>query len=544
MRRIIILNTRRSNYWSSELITLLSSVFFTLACNASFWAELLSSKELTLTHTWLIIICTGIAITGLQWFLLLLVINRWTFRWFMIGLFLVTSIMVYFMNTFHVYIDPNMVTNVISTDYQESKELLQWRVIPYFLLLGVIPCWIVWHIRIYKRSLLSYWTGRFGCIFLSCLMFFGAGWAVYNDLSPIHRAKKEIVYLVTPLNLFSSSAKAYWRAQRTKANKTRTLIAKDAQQIPRAEGTKPRAIVLVIGETVRAANWGLGDYSRQTTPELAKHQLINFSQVSSCGTSTAVSLPCMFSPYGLHHYDEKRINQSESFLHLLNRLNISVLWRDNQSGCKGVCDGLPMEKLKIDALCKKGRCFDEILLQQLKEKISSVKGDQLIVLHMLGNHGPAYFERYPEQFKRWQPTCDTADLASCSQESIVNTYDNAILYTDSVLARALDELSAITTHDTGLIYVSDHGESLGEHNLFLHGLPYFMAPDEQKKVPMIFWSSKGLSEQLALDDQCMQNKKEQAISHDYLFSTVLSLFDVKTKIYDKKYDLLHSCRKG
>lgn len=163
---------------------------------------------------------------------------------------------------------------------------------------------------------------------------------------------------------------------------------------------------------------------------------------------------------------------------------------------------------------------------------------------MLGNHGPAYFERYPEQFKRWQPTCDTADLASCSQESIVNTYDNAILYTDAVLARALDELSTITTHDTGLIYVSDHGESLGEHNLFLHGLPYFMAPDEQKKVPMIFWSSKGLSEQLALDDECMQSKKEQAISHDYLFSTVLSLFDVKTKSYHKKYDLLHTCRKG
>ncbi|WP_058534964.1 phosphoethanolamine transferase [Legionella saoudiensis] len=534
----------RPSYWSSELITLFSSLFFTLACNASFWNELLSGKELISTHTLFIIICTGIAITGLQWFLLLLVVNRWTFKGFMISLFLVTSIMVYFMNTFHVYIDPNMVTNVISTDYQESKELLQWRIVPYLLLLGVIPSWIVWHIRIYKRSLLSYWTGRLGAIFLSMLMFFGAGWAVYNDLSPIHRAKKEIVYLVTPLNLFSSSSKAYWRAQRAQANITRTLIGTDAQQMPRPDGSKPRAIILVIGETVRAANWGLGEYSRQTTPELAKHQLINFSQVNSCGTSTAVSLPCMFSPYGLRHYDEQRISQSESLLHLLNRLNISVLWRDNQSGCKGVCDGLPVEKLKVEAMCKNGRCFDEILLHQLKEKIGSVKGDQLIVLHMLGNHGPAYYERYPEQFKRWLPTCDTADLASCSQESIVNTYDNAILYTDSVLARALDELSTVTTHDTGLIYVSDHGESLGEHNLFLHGLPYFMAPDEQKKVPMIFWPSKGLVKQLALDEECMQNKKEAAISHDYLFSTVLSLFDVKTKAYNKKYDLLHSCRKG
>ena len=120
---------------------------------------------------------------------------------------------------------------------------------------------------------------------------------------------------------------------------------------------------------------------------------------------------------------------------------------------------------------------------------------------MLGNHGPAYFERYPEQFKRWKPTCETTDLSSCSQKSLVNTYDNAILYTDSILARAIDELGTITTHDTGLIYVSDHGESLGEHNLFLHGLPYFMAPDEQKKIPMIFWLSQGLSQQLGITRQ-------------------------------------------
>lgn len=448
------------------------------------------------------------------------------------------------MNTFHIYIDPTMITNIVSTDYQESKELLQWRIIPYLLILGVFPTWIVWLIRINKKNFLSYWGGRFGAIFLSLLMFLGAGWAVFNDLSPIHRAKKEIVYLITPLNLFSSSAKAYWRAHQNNSTAEKKLIGKDAYQERRAEGSKPRAIIFVVGETVRAANWGLGEYSRQTTPELAKHQLINFTNVASCGTSTAVSLPCMFSPYGFHHYNEQRINQSESLLHLLNRINISVLWRDNQSGCKGVCDGLSVEKLRIEDLCKNGRCFDEVLLHQLKEKITAVKGDQFIVLHMLGNHGPAYFERYPEQFKYWQPTCDTADLASCTQEAIINTYDNAVLYTDSVLARAIDELSLITTHDTGLIYVSDHGESLGEHNLFLHGLPYFIAPDEQKKVPLVLWLSKGLSRQLGVQEACLQEKRTQPISHDYLFSTVLSVFDVKTKYYNKHFDLIHSCRTG
>ncbi len=543
LRRTIIFKAIRPGYWSSEVTTLLSSLFFTLACNSSFWAELVRGKALMMPHTWFIVLCTAIAITGLQWFLLLLVINRWTFRWFMISLFLVTSIVVYFMTTFHIYIDSTMVNNALGTDYQETKELLQWRIIPYFLLLGILPSLLVWRIRIYKRSLPSYWAGRLGCIFLSFIMFFGGGWAAFNDLGPIHRERKEIVFLITPLNLFAASVKVYRKAHRNNASQAKIAIDDDAYQVPRPAASKPRVIILVVGETVRAANWGLDGYRRQTTPELAKHPLFNFSQVSSCGTSTAVSLPCMFSSYGFHAYDEQRIHQSESLLHLLQRSNISVLWRDNQSGCKGVCDGLPFEELNVESLCKQGRCFDEVLLHQLKERIAAKNEDQLIVLHMLGNHGPAYFERYPGQFRHWQPTCETTDLASCSQKSIVNTYDNAILYTDSILAQAIDELGSITSHDTGLIYVSDHGESLGEHNLFLHGLPYFMAPDEQKKIPMMLWFSSGLSQQLGLQEECLRDKQTSQISHDYLFSTVLSLFDIKTKAYDSAFDLIHSCRK-
>jgi lipid A ethanolaminephosphotransferase len=531
----------RCKVWSSEVITLVSSLFFTLTCNNFFWHELVRKQDLTHPHTWLIILCTAIALTGLQWFLLLLVINRWTFRMVMIILFLITSMTVYFMATFHVYIDPTMLTNVLSTDYQESKELLQWRILPYFLLLGVLPSWVIVRSQIYKRSLSSYWAGRFGTLFLSLLMFFAGSWAVFNDLSLIHREHKEIVYLITPFNLLSSALIAYKEGHEGKIVHKK-IIGTDARQIARSSKSKPRVIVLVIGETVRAANWGLNGYSRQTTPELAKHQVFNFGQVSSCGTSTAVSLPCMFSSYGFHAYTKQGIDQSESLLHLLNRVNVPVLWRDNQSGCKGVCDGLPYEELSVPALCQNGRCFDEILLYQLKERIRAKKQDQLIVLHMLGNHGPSYFKRYPEPFKHWQPTCDTSDLAQCSPESIVNTYDNVILYTDAILARAIDELSNMTTHDTGLIFVSDHGESLGEHNLFLHGLPYFIAPEEQKSVPMVFWLSKGLMRQLKLKKECLKKKESNPISHDYLFSTVLSLFDVQTKVYDQQFDLIASCR--
>ncbi|KTC90133.1 phosphoethanolamine--lipid A transferase [Fluoribacter dumoffii] len=532
----------RISYCSSELITFVCSLYFTLACNYSFWNELLQGKELTSPHTWFIIFCTATAITGLHWFLLLLVVNRWTFKWLTISLLLITSLAVYFMSSFHVYIDPTMIINVVSTDYHESVEFLQWRILPYFLFLGVLPSFFIWFIKINKRGLASYWAGRLGTILLSLCMLFGGTWAVFHELGPTLREKKQIIYLITPLNMISSSTKAYWRAQQAKVDKTKIKIGTDAHQLPRPQHSKPRVIILVVGETVRAFNWGLNGYHRQTTPELAKHKVINFSQVTSCGTTTAVSLPCMFSPYGIHNYNNKKINQSESLLHLLDRAKIAVTWRDNQSGCKGVCEGLPFEKLNVEALCKNGRCFDEVLLHQLQDQIISKKEDQLIVLHMLGNHGPAYFERYPKQFKYWTPTCDTSDLSTCSQKALVNTYDNAILYTDSILAHAIDVLENIKSHDTGLIYVSDHGESLGERNLFLHGLPYFMAPDEQTKVPMIVWLSQGLSKQLTLKETCLRDKQSSPISHDYLFSTLLSFFDVKTKEYNPKFDLTHPCR--
>lgn len=537
-----IFKATRPLYCSSEVTTFLCSLFFTLACNSSFWMELLRGRELMVTHTWFLILCTAVAITGLQWFLLLLIINRWTFRSVMISLFLINSIVVYFMTTFHVYIDPTMLSNVINTDYHESKELLQWRIIPYFLVLGILPSWIILRTKIPVRSLPSYWAGRLGTIFLSLLMFFGGGWVVFNDLVPIHHERKEIVYLIDPLNLFSSAVKVYLRTYRNNANQAKIIVDANAHRLPRASHSKPRVLILVIGETVRAANWGLNGYRRQTTPELAKHQVYNFSQVMSCGTSTSVSLPCMFSPYGFHTYNEQRIHQSESLLHLLERTKISILWRDNQSGCKGVCDGLPVEQLTVNSSCANGQCLDEILFHHLKEQITAKNDDQLIVLHMLGNHGPAYFERYPKQFNKWNPICATSDLASCKQESIVNTYDNAILYTDTLLGHVIDELATITTHDTGLIYVSDHGESLGEHNLFLHGVPYFIAPDEQKKIPMIFWLSRGWTQQLGLREVCLRNKQTNQLSHDYLFSTVLSLFDVKTTAYNSKFDLIHSCR--
>jgi lipid A ethanolaminephosphotransferase len=232
-------------------------------------------------------------------------------------------------------------------------------------------------------------------------------------------------------------------------------------------------------------------------------------------------------------------------LHVLARAGVDVEWRDNQSGCKGVCAGLPFESFAdrtTAGLCAGGRCFDEILLEGLAERIARSSGDLLIVLHLLGNHGPAYYQRYPPTFRRFEPTCDTTDVGACERQALINTYDNAILYTDHVLGLTLDILGAVTTHDAALIYVSDHGESLGEHNLYLHGVPHAIAPSEQTHVPLVAWFAAGTAPALGLDLDCLRRRATEPASHDDLFHTALGLFDVGTVAYDRAYDLTAGCR--
>ena len=313
-----------------------------------------------------------------------------------------------------------------------------------------------------------------------------------------------------------------------------------------ASGRKPTLLVLAIGETVRSANFGLSGYARQTTPELSQLDLLVYPRVQACGTSTEVSVPCMFAPVGRRDYDENRIRNQQSLLHVLQRAGIDVLWIDNQSGCKGVCEGLPQERMggNFDpALCDGERCLDDILLPRLAAAVEASTGDLVVVLHMLGNHGPAYSRRYPAGFRKFEPTCESAELTDCSPEEIVNAYDNAVLYTDHVLAGIVRYLEAQTDRNAGLIYVSDHGESLGEAGMYLHGLPWRIAPATQKEVPMVAWLSAGLEESAGLDDACLREGTRGDVSHDHLFHSVLGLMGVETTVREPALDLFSQCRK-
>ena len=525
---------------SSEGLIIAGSVYFSLFSNAMFWR----SAAPALPSQWLWAASLFLLVTAVHGVWLSVLVWERTARIVLTALLLVSALAGHYMAAYGIYIDADMIRNGLHTDWREASELAGMDSV-LSLLPSLPPIVLVWRVKVQRRSWKPAVLARVALLASLVLMAAAGAAASTQRLTAFLRNQREVRYLVTPANVLVSLAKVVSEEPPGKA-RVQTPIGEDAVQSPAAGRRRPRLLLLVVGETARAANWGLNGYVRQTTPELALRGVINFPHVTACGSSTEVSLPCMFSVLGREHYDEKAIRGQQSLLHVLQRAGVATLWRDNQSGCKGVCSGLPQEDLRArgDAgTCTERRCFDEVLLQGLPGVVAKHRGDQVIVLHMLGNHGPNYFERYPPAFRRYTPVCETSDLGRCSREQIVNAYDNALLYTDHVLAGAIDQLKTVPGYDTAMLYVSDHGESLGEKGLYLHGMPRALAPREQLDVPMVAWFSEGWQRATRLDQGCArQHAGSGQFTHDNLVHTVLGLTDVKTALYRPDHDIFLTCR--
>jgi lipid A ethanolaminephosphotransferase len=535
---------------TTERLILVASVFWALALNRPFFTAALRAQAPDVLANTLFIGALALMLMALQALLLGLVGTRHTIKPLVALLTIVGALAMHYMQAYGVVIDPSMVRNTLHTDPAETRELITWSLLLDLLLYAALPLALLFFTRLAVRP----WGQRLRA--RAALLAAAAGVLVltlawqFQPLAAMSRNHKEMRYLVTPLNTLWSLGNVV-AAEARGAAQPRQPIGLDAAPGPGWAGRdKPRLVVFVVGETARAANWGLSGHARQTTPQLAQLPVINFSDVTACGTSTEVSLPCMFAPVGRRNYDEARIRGSESLLHVAARAGVAVHWRDNQSGCKGVCDGLPRDTVSpalAPGLCDGDRCLDEGLLRGLDERLRGLHGQrgttQLLVLHMLGNHGPSYWRRYPPAFERFTPVCRYDDLGRCTREEIVNAYDNALLYTDHVLATLIGTLSAHAGQvDTAMLFVSDHGESLGEKNLFLHGVPYPIAPREQTQVPMVMWWSPGFGKGAPLDAECLRARARQPAAHDHLFHSLLALLDVKTSLYEPTLDLTHDCR--
>ncbi|RZJ19810.1 MAG: phosphoethanolamine--lipid A transferase [Haliea sp.] len=475
---------------------------------------------------------------------------RWTLKPALVALLLAAAFGSYFMSAYHVVLDTSMMVNVLQTDLHETLDLLNFHMLLVVTALGMAPALVVWRIPVNYRRPARRALHNMLVAVLSAMVLAATVLASFQMLSSTLRNHHELRYLMNPLNAVYALANLAARPlQRDRS--VMEPVGQDARAATVAPGGRPPLLVLVLGETGRSGNFGINGYERDTTPELSamRTEIASFQNAWSCGTSTAASVPCMFSPLGKSGF-ESRQHEYEGLLDVVQHAGMAVLWLDNQSGCKGACDRVPhadTSNLENAALCPGGECLDGIMLEGIDDRIAALPAERrakgvVLVMHQMGSHGPAYYQRSPDDFKRFLPECKSSDLQACSQAELVNAYDNSIAYTGHFLASTIGWLKTRQDrYDTAMVYVADHGESLGENNLYLHGLPYLVAPDVQKRVPWITWLSDSFERRTGLSTACLRAQSGARLSHDNYFHSVLGLMGIQTRVYQRALDVYSGC---
>lgn len=459
----------------------------------------------------------------------LLFFNNKSFKVLVVILLLSAASAAYFMDTFSTIIDKDMIANLFQTDTKEALELITLKFILYIAILGIIPSIIVLKSKIefasYKKEFLSK-----ALMALCSLAILSTIYIIESKhYTPFLRNHKELTKYINPIYPVSSFVKHI--RDNFKVQRSITPIGEDASRV---SSDRKKLIVFVVGETARAANFSINSYDKETNPFMQNlNGVVSLTNFYSCGTATAISLPCMFSKFPKDEYDNSK-KSYENLVDILNKSGVRVIWRDNNSGgSKGVADRLKDVKYFHG---DSNNSRDEVLLEDLQQRVDLGYEDTFIVLHQEGSHGPTYYKRYPPQFEYFKPTCKTAQLDKCTKDEIINTYDNTIAYTDYILKKSVDFLkNNEDKYDTLMVYVSDHGESLGENDIYLHGMPYLLAPEFQKHIPAIFYFGKNMQD----DYEKLLAKKDEKFSHDNIFHTFLDIFNIKCSEYNKNLDLFN-----
>lgn len=475
----------------------------------------------------------------------------WIGKPFFIILLMVSSMVSYAGYNYGTLFDSNMIANIVETNSSEATSYLSSYSLIWNILMGVVPALLVFKaplsqsinpIKLVVTKLVSMLASLAVIVIIAGLY--------YQDYVSVGRNNSYLKKMIIPTQ-FVYSATGYVKDTYFSEPILYRNLAMDARQtsvVMQQAQSKPNLLVFVVGETARSQNYELNGYTKPTNQYTRDLDIISFQDVSSCGTATAVSVPCMFSLLTRSNFDRATADNQDNLLDILKRANVSLLWKENDGGDKGVAHNtnkIMVERSRKDEMCNGKTCYDMALFDNFEQNVESLDGNRMIMLHLIGSHGPTYFQRYPKEHATFQPDCPRADIENCSVEEIVNTYDNTILYTDYVISQTIEKLKSLEDkYNTALVYVSDHGESLGESGLSLHGMPYSLAPDYQTKVPLMMWMSPGFKTSKQLNYDCLNQRAQQydTYSHDNIFHSILGIMDVQTQEYKKSLDIFNTCR--
>ena len=548
--RLMFIDSPTRPQRSATTLVIVASVWLSLVGNLTLWKNLYALPEISGWEGLAFALVFAGMITCVVTSVLSLFAWRFTLKPMVTLMLVITGFATHYMWMYGIVLDTSMMVNVLQTDVREARDQLSWQLLMTVVALAVVPAYWLWQQPMTSLS----WPQQIGrnvalCV-VSMLVALGSLQLIFQDFASLMRNHTQLRHQINPLNSVNAFLQLTVIPSKIKDGPLQP-IGEDAKTTGNFSHPqqKPPLLILVLGETARSQNFSLNGYARHTNPLLAKEQVTSFTQVSSCGTSTAESVPCMFSHLGRKDF-ASRSNEYENLLDVLQRAGYAVLWIDNQSGCKAQCDRVPninTATLKVPEHCSGDECRDTVMLTRIDAEMAKLPAERrangiVVVMHQMGSHGPAYFKRTSAEFKKFTPECKDTSLAQCEREEIVNAYDNTIVQTDFFLSRVIGWLKGQEkSHTTAMLYVSDHGESLGEKNIYLHGLPYRVAPPEQTTVPMITWLSPSFEQLSRVSTRCLQTQRNQALSHDNLFHSVLGLMAVKTSVYQRELDFFAAC---
>ncbi|MDD9175264.1 phosphoethanolamine--lipid A transferase [Aliivibrio sp. S2TY2] len=515
------------------LVSLYFAVVFNYPINEKIY-QLSQGNGLFLFLTPAILTCAFIIIFSM-------IAVPYLFKGVVIILTLTSSMAFYAALQYNTMFDYAMIENIFETNVGEASSYLSSASIGYFIVFGLLPSLFLLKVKVirnaswgkelfHRAALMS--VAIVGLLLISVFYF--------KDYASIGRNNSYLNKMINPADAFNTVK--YINNEYLTAPLDYITIGEDAEVIPAKNG-KPTLMVVLVGETARAQNSAYNGYDRETNPYTKDLGLIAFQNTSSCGTATAHSLPCMFSNMVRTNYNRDRANNQDDVLDVLTHAGVKSVWIDNDGGDKAVAKNIEKEMISGDSssdLCDGSSCYDEVLLQGLDERIQNTTGDQLYALHMIGSHGPTYWKRYPENMAVFTPACNRSDIENCSDEEITNVYDNTLVYTDYVIAQTIAKLKTYSDkYNVVMLYISDHGESLGENGLYLHGAPYMIAPKEQTHVPFYIWMSDDYANQKGINKASVISKAAAGgFSHDNLFHTLLGLYGAKTSAKDNSLDIM------
>ena len=467
---------------------------------------------------------------GLLFIFILLFGARYILKPLILILLLCSSSIFYYRQTYGVAVDEGIILSlldaVIEGNTQEINDLISIKLVLLIFILGIIPSLPLFFATIIYPSVKKEILSRTGFIICTILVMVGLIAVDYKDISLTARQNKHLNKSAIPHYSISSLLNIIKHSFRTQP------IFAELDENPTIKNPNEQIIgIVVVGETARADHFSINGYEKQTTPLLQKIDIVNYTNAYSCGTLTKISVPCMFYVGNYDQYDTKKAKYQANLIDIIDKAKADVTWIENNSSCKNVCDRIKNKTIAI--ITDQENTYDELMLKWVDTIIKKNNNSRtLIVLHTMGSHGPSYYKRYPAQFDQFKPSCKSNNPQECSKEELINAFDNTILYTDYFLHQLIERLQKLNKKSF-LLYASDHGESLGEHGLYLHGVPRKIAPEEQIHIPWFLWFSEQYKkETFSLVDQTTK------ITHEYFPHTILDALKIESKYLKKEKSLI------